>query len=65
MIIFAKICKSIVCKDFILQNVHPAWNAYPLLTGLRAGTMFQTRQICLILNMKHTLEPQDGYNCLR
>lgn len=24
MIIFAKICKSIVCKDFILQNVHPA-----------------------------------------
>ena len=24
MIIFAKICKSIVYKDFILQNVHPA-----------------------------------------
>ena len=33
MIIFAKICKSIVCKDFILQNVHPAANGYILHLG--------------------------------
>ena len=41
MIIFAKICKSIDYKDFILQNVHPAKKEYFYFQELTSPIMKQ------------------------